>query len=228
MNIQGLQKLTLLDYPDRLACTVFTGLCNLRCPFCHNASLISGGNSTIEWNEVLKFIQSRVGILEGVCVTGGEPTLQKNLSRYLMDIKELGFLVKLDTNGTRPKVLKDLVANALVDYIALDVKNSPNRYGETVGIQDFDLSPIEESMEFLLTDAVEYEFRTTIVKDFHDEADLLELANWIKGTKQYFLQSFVDGEDVLQKGLSSYSKEEITHLKEAIKPIIPVVQLRGV
>lgn len=228
MNIQGLQKLTLLDYPGKLACTIFTGLCNLRCPFCHNASLIMGENTQLDWENVQEFLKSRVGILDGVCVTGGEPTLHNNLQKYLKEIKALGYLVKLDSNGTKPGVLKDLVADGLVDYIALDVKNSRSRYGETVGINNFKIELIEESIEFLLSNKIDYEFRTTVVKDFHRQEDIVEIATWIKGTKRYYLQSFVDGPEVLQTGLSAYSKEEMFSLKEVIKRIIPMVELRGV
>lgn len=228
MNIQGLQKLTLLDYPGKLACTIFTGLCNLRCPFCHNSSLISRGEGALEWNEIERFLKSRVGILEGVCVTGGEPTLHQALGEYLAKIKGLGFFVKLDTNGTKPDVLENLVSAGLVDYVALDVKNSPSRYGETVGLENFDHLPIKASIEFLLRGKVDYEFRTTAVREFHDAAALLELAAGIRGAKRYYLQAFEDGEDVLQDGLHAYSKGEMNYFKGLVNPIVPSVRLRGI
>ena len=228
MHIQGLQKLTLLDYPGKLACTVFTAPCNLRCPFCHNSGLITGWDDPMDWEEVRGFLESRVGILEGVCITGGEPTLHKDLADYLAAIKDLGFLVKLDTNGTKPEVLVNLVDTGLVDYVALDVKNSPEKYGATVGIDDLDLAPIAASIEFLLSGAVDYEFRTTVVREFHSEDDLLKLASWIKGAKRYYLQTFVNSEQVLQDGLHPYATEEMMALVELIKPIIPEVEVRGI
>lgn len=228
MHIQGLQKLTLLDYPGKLACTVFTAPCNLRCPFCHNSGLITGWDDPMDWEEVRGFLESRVGILEGVCITGGEPTLHKDLADYLAAIKDLGFLVKLDTNGTKPEVLVNLVDTGLVDYVALDVKNSPEKYGATVGIDDLDLAPIAASIEFLLSGAVDYEFRTTVVREFHSEDDLLKLASWIKGAKRYYLQTFVNSEQVLQDGLHPYATEEMMAFVELIKPIIPEVEVRGI
>lgn len=228
MNIQGLQKLTLLDYPGKLACTIFTAPCNLRCPFCHNSGLITGWDDSIDWAEIRGFLKSRVGILEGVCITGGEPTLHPDLVDHLTGIKSLGFLVKLDTNGTNPQVLVGLVDAGLVDYVALDVKNSPQRYNRTVGVKDFDVTSIATSIEFLLSHKVDYEFRTTVVREYHEEQGLLELAQWIKGAKRYYLQTFVDSEQVLQKGLHAYSPEEMRALAELIRPIIPVVEVRGI
>ena len=228
MNIQGLQKLTLLDYPGKLACTIFTAPCNLRCPFCHNSGLITGWDDSMDWAEIRGFLKSRVGILEGVCITGGEPTLHPDLVDHLTEIKSLGFLVKLDTNGTNPQVLVGLVDAGLVDYVALDVKNSPQRYNRTVGVKDFDVTSIATSIEFLLSHKVDYEFRTTVVREYHEEQGLLELAQWIKGAKRYYLQTFVDSDQVLKKGLHAYSSEEMRALAELIRPIIPVVELRGI
>lgn len=228
IKIQGLQKLTLLDYPGKIACTIFTAPCNLRCPFCHNTSLIFGTNPEISWSEVRDFLTKRIGILEGVCITGGEPTLHKSLETMLIEIKKLGYVIKLDTNGSRPDQLKHLVNSGLLDYVALDIKNSPTKYGQTVGVANYDLKPIQASIEFLLTGVVDYEFRTTVVRDFHDRESLLELAHFIKGAKQYYLQSFVPGEEVLQPGLQAYSVAELNSFVEDLKPILPQVQLRGV
>lgn len=228
MNIQGIQTLTLLDFPGRLACTVFTAPCNLRCPFCHNSGLITGLDDPMEWDVVRDFLISRVGILHGVCITGGEPTLHNDLTDYLAEIKDLGFLVKLDTNGTRPEILVDLVDGGLVDYVALDVKNSPQQYDTTIGIKDFEIVPIATSIEFLLSGGVDYEFRTTVVQEFHDEEGLLELAKCIRGAKRYYLQTFVDSDQVLQKDLHPYSPEEMRAFAELIKPIIPGVEVRGI
>lgn len=181
----------------------------------------------MEWNDVREFLERRVGVLEGVCITGGEPTLHKGLKDVLKEIKALGFLTKLDTNGTRPEVLVDLVETCMVDYVALDVKNSPAKYGQTVGIENYDLAPVIESIEFLLQDTVDYEFRTTVVEEFHDQRSLTELAAWIKGAKRYYLQSFVDGDDVLRLGLHPFSLEEMKEFERMLKPIVPSVQLRG-
>lgn len=228
MNIQGLQKLTLLDFPDKLACTIFTGFCNLRCSYCHNSSLITAEGTPLDWAEVSEFLKGRVGKLQGVCVTGGEPTLHGDLGRYLEEIKSLGFLTKLDTNGTRPDTLIELVCGGLIDYVALDVKNAPARYQETVGVLNFDFAQVKESIDFLLSGAVAYEFRTTVVRELHTKHDLLELARQIKGAQRYFLQQFEAGADVLQAGLHTYSKEEMLELELLIKGLIPVVKLRGI
>lgn len=228
MNIQGLQKLTLLDYPGKVACTIFAAPCNLRCPFCHNASLVWGINPQLPWPTVKDFLSKRVGTLDGVCLTGGEPTIQKSLHSSLREIKELGFKVKLDTNGTKPQVLRELVTEGLVDYVALDVKNSMVRYAETVGVAGFDCNPIRTSIEFLLSGAVDYEFRTTLVREFHSKASLLEVAQLLQGAKRYFLQSFQASEDVLQKGLESFTPGELVELLQVVKPLVPTAELRGI
>lgn len=227
MNIQGVQKLTLLDYPGKLACTIFTAPCNLRCPFCHNSSLITGTNESLHWEELKSFLLSRQGVLDGVCITGGEPALHRALPTYLSEIKAMGFSIKLDTNGTKPDVIRQLVRSQLVDYIALDVKNSKSRYSETAGVSEINLAPIVETIEFLLTDSVEYEFRTTVVKEFHSREDLLDLAHWIQGARRYFLQTFLPSQEVLQPGLNPYSKEEMEQFLKLIKPLVPNAELRG-
>ena len=175
MLLMGLQKLTLLDYPGKTACTVFTGGCNMRCPFCHNSALVTGDIANaphLPESEFFEHLKKRQGILEGVCVTGGEPTLQPDLVDFLGRIKQMGFLVKLDTNGTRPDVIKEAVKRGCVDYVAMDIKNSKELYSQTVGVADFDITPILESVEFLKSGAVEYEFRTTLVKPLHTEVRL--------------------------------------------------------
>lgn len=230
MLIGGIQKLSLLDYPEKMCCTIFTIGCDYRCPFCHNSSILAHGpeNNLIPKEDVLKFLRTRKGLLDGVCITGGEPLLQPGLEDFMREIKSLGFLVKLDTNGSYPERLKNIVNDGLVDYVAMDVKNSPAKYGKTVGIEPFDVMPIRESINFLLTDAVPYEFRTTVVKEFHTDKDLVELANWIQGTKHYYLQSFKDSGDVLKDGLHSYMEEEMQGFLEKIQPVIPSVELRGI
>jgi pyruvate formate lyase activating enzyme len=228
MNIQGLQKLTLLDYPGKLACTIFTAGCNLRCPFCHNASIVLGNSQELEWSRVMEFLRKRVKVLDGVCISGGEPTLQRDLEARIGEIKELGFLVKLDTNGTRPKVLKHLVQSEFVDYVAMDIKNSFAKYGSTVGISNFDIGPIQESVEFLLSRPVDYEFRTTVVKEFHEKDDFVSIGTWLQGAERYYLQAFVDSEHGLKRGLQPYSKDEMEVFREILTPFIPAVELRGV
>lgn len=235
MNIAGLQKMTLLDYPGKIACTVFLGGCNFRCPFCHNGELLDGSFPPLmDEAELLAFLEKRRGMLDGVCVTGGEPTLHKGLGDLLRAIKELGFQVKLDTNGYRPDVLKALVQAGLVDYVAMDVKNSPRRYAKTVGLDIMDLSAIEESLRFLLTGTVDYELRTTVVSRLHDEESFRDIAGWLNElgggvrAKRFFLQSFVDRETVLQSGLSAPSPEELEVYSAFLDSAAQFVEVRGV
>lgn len=231
MNIQGIEKLSLLDYPGKLCCTIFTGGCSMRCPFCHNAPLVLGSTieaNRMEWDELIQFLMSRTGLLDAVCISGGEPTLQQGLADRIREIKGLGFLVKLDTNGTNPKLIKELVDAGLVDYIALDVKNSPAKYAATAGMDSFDLGPVQESVEFLLSSPVDYEFRTTVVKELHDENDLLAIARWLKGAKRYYLQQFVDSGNTIKPGLHAYPAAEMERFRQIIQPLIPSVELRGI
>ena len=230
MLILGFQKLTLLDYPNKVAATVFTGGCNFRCPFCHNASLVTKIEPQTSYNEndVLAYIRSRKGLLDGVCITGGEPLIQKDLKNFIIEIKKAGFAVKLDTNGSFPDKLKELVAENLIDYVAMDVKNSPEKYGETAGLSNFDLSPIKESVEFLKTNAVDYEFRTTIVKEYHTLNDVIAIAEFIKGAKRYFLQNFVDSGNLISSGLHSVPVETLTEMKDAAQSVLGNAQVRGV
>ena len=228
MKIEGLQKLTLLDYPGRTACTIFTYGCNFRCPFCHNASLVTESSAEfLREEEIFSFLQKRRNILDGVCVTGGEPLLQKDIASFLSRIKEIGYAVKLDTNGSFPDKLKLLVEEHLVDYVAMDIKNSPARYAETIGVPVVDLAPIRESVAFLLKDPVDYEFRTTVTRNFHTKADFEEIARWIYGTKRYFLQNFVDSGNLIDSSVTGYSPEEMRQLAEFVKARIPSACLRG-
>lgn len=230
MQIFGLQKLTLLDYPEKMACTVFTGGCNFRCPFCHNASLVLGermSDARISEEEFFSFLNKRIGILDGVCVSGGEPTLMPDIADFLKRIKELGFLVKLDTNGYRPDVLKSLVEAELVDFVAMDIKNSRERYAETTGLDEIDISKIEESVEFLLSGAVDFEFRTTLVKGLHDGESIISIGRWIRGAKKYYLQNFVDSGDLISTRFGGYDKNETESLLKLLKEYIPNAQIRG-
>lgn len=230
MTICGLQKLTLLDYPGLVACTVFTGGCNLCCPFCQNAALIScpGKGGTVPEEAVLAFLQKRRGVLDGVCVTGGEPLLQPDLAMFLQQVKALGYAVKLDTNGCFPRQLKALVSRRLVDYVAMDVKSAPERYAQAVGMAEFDFSVVRESMDFLLADHVDYEFRTTVVRGLHDEGVLRDAARSIRGAKRYFLQKFVASGSLVGGGLSAFSDEEMRRFLDAVSPDVETAALRGV
>ena len=232
--ISGLQKMTLLDFPGKVACTVFLQGCNYRCPFCHNSDLLPGkGEELMTVPELLAFLRKRQGLLDGVCISGGEPTLCPDLEELLTSIKALGFAVKLDTNGSRPQVLKELVEKRLVDYVAMDVKNSPQRYAETVGLTHFDLGPTEESLRFLIGGKVDYELRTTVVKPLHDEASIQDMGAWLgalvpgKKPRRLFLQNFVDRESVLFSGLSPALPGEMQRLSELLQGCADQVSVRG-
>ena len=232
--ICGLQKMTLLDYPDKIACTVFLGGCNFRCPFCHNSELFMGKpEKLMEDEEFFTFLKTRKGLLDGVCVSGGEPTLYKNLPDFLTKIKELGFLVKLDTNGSNPQMLKELAAKNLVDYIAMDVKNSPAMYAQTVGLEKIDLAPIEESLRFLIGGEVDYELRTTLVSQLHDGASIQDMGQWLGSLvtglkpKRLFLQSFVDRDTVLFAGLTAPEPETTEGFAKILEPFAEAVTIRN-
>ena len=227
----GLQKLTLLDYPGKVACTLFTRGCNFRCPFCHNASLVVRADEqpTYTNDEILAFLRKRQGILEGVAITGGEPTLMGGLYEFIAQVKDMGYSVKLDSNGTRPEVLKKLVLNGLVDYVAMDIKNSPEKYAYTCGLpSSYDLSKIEESKNFLMEGHVDFEFRTTVAKPFHTEEDFYKIGEWIKGSEKYFLQQFKDSGDIIGQEISSFNESEMENILNVLLPFVPNTQLRGV
>jgi len=234
MIISGLQKMTLLDYPGKVACTVFLQGCNFRCPFCHNSDLLGNeGPQPMSVETLMAFLKKRVGLLDGVCITGGEPTLQKDLPELLTQIKALGFLVKLDTNGNRPDVLKAVVEAGLVDYVAMDIKNCPARYGETAGVPNMTLTHIEESIRYLLQGHVTYEFRTTVVDELHDEGGMEAIGQWLtsldstRKAEKFYLQAYVDRDSVLVSGLHSPTGEKLQKMAQAIKPYICAVFLRG-
>ncbi len=230
VRIEGLQKLTLLDYPERVACTVFTGGCNFCCPFCHNGDLLPIKDTVGQWSEaqLLEFLHKRRSILDGVCITGGEPLLQKELPVLLRQIKALGYQIKLDTNGSFPDRLEELVADGLVDYVAMDIKNSLERYPETTGCMKSVLEPVKRSVDFLLQGKVPYEFRTTVVRELHDGQSMLAISQWISGAQRYFLQGFVDSEHVVQKGLHGYTAAELEQLRQCMLPLVPKARLRGI
>ena len=227
MDIHGLQKMTLLDFPGRVACTVFLGGCDLRCPFCHNAELIDGSAPPVtDDTELLAFLKKRQGLLDGVAITGGEPLL-RDLSPLLTEIKALGYPVKLDTNGLHPDRLRALIEARLVDYVAMDVKNSPARYAETVGLESFDLTPVYESIALLLGGETEYEFRTTAVAELHDAASFTAIGEMIRGAGQYYIQPFTDRDTVIFSGLHAPSREVLESYKNAAEPFVSRVSIRG-
>ena len=230
MNIQGLQKLTLLDFPGKMACTIFTAGCDLRCPFCHNRSLVINPPAESEFSEdeIFSFLKKRKGILEGVAITGGEPLMQADIEDFIIKIRELGYAVKLDTNGTFPVRLKSLVEKGLVDYVAMDVKSSEGGYPSCVGIGGFKTDKINESIEFLKSDKVDYEFRTTVTKGLHTKEDIEQLGKWIQGAKRHFLQAFTDSGDLIGFGLEPFSKSEMLEMCEIMKKYVPNCEVRGI
>lgn len=230
MLIHGFNKTTLLDYPGKVAAVLFLGGCNFRCPYCHNSGLVLAPSSqpVIPLDEILSVLKKRRKILDGVCVTGGEPTLDKDLFSLLFSIKELGYAVKLDTNGTHPWVIKKLVKNHLVDMIAMDIKSSPQNYAKAAGLKHIELGPVMESVEFLKSGAVDYEFRTTAVRELHTEEDFFKIGEWLAKSKAYCLQAYRDSADVIQPGFSSFSKKELEHFQSLLSRTISSVQIRGI
>ena len=230
MNFNGFQKLTLLDYPGKVACTLFTAGCNLRCPFCHNASLVTHiDNSNIyKKEEILSYLKKRQGILEGVCISGGEPLLQPDIESFVREVKELGYKVKLDTNGFYPEKLISLVNKGLIDYVAVDFKNTYEKYPMTTGIENLDITPFKKTVEFLLLGNVDYEFRTTVVEGIHQTQDIVDIAKTIKGAPRYFLQSFVDSGDLISNGLCAISPEDMKKSALLAGEFVTNVQIRGI
>ena len=230
MIICGFQKLTLLDFPGHVAATVFTGGCNLRCPFCHNATLVTDTAQTpiLATDEVLAYLKKRQGILDGVCVTGGEPTLQVALPDFLRQLKQMGYAVKLDTNGTSPDVIRALIADNLVDYVAMDIKNCRERYGITAGKIPFDTAPIEESVKLLMSGSLPYEFRTTTVRGIHTQADFKAIGQWIAGAERYYLQGFVDSGSLIGGGFEAFTPDEMKQFLVTVREYVPNAQLRGI
>ena len=229
MNIHGLQKMTLLDFPGHVACTVFLGGCDFRCPFCHNFELVDGSAKPVmSEEELLQFLNKRTGLLDGVAFTGGEPLLHKDLPELMRKIRELGFGVKLDTNGYHPELLKEILKEGLADYVAMDIKNSPEKYAITAGVETLDLSRIEESISALMNSNIDYEFRTTVVKEFHEADDFHKMGEMIRGAKNYFLQAFTDRETVPFGGLSAPDADTMRSFCSIAALYVPNAELRGV
>ena len=230
MNFNGFQKLTLLDYPGHVACTLFTAGCNFRCPFCHNASLVTHISDSEHYSEefVLDYLSKRKGIIDGVCITGGEPLLHDGLEDFIKKVKDMDYLVKLDTNGYLPDRLISLVDNGLVDYVAMDIKNSKEKYVLSAGIDSLDITQIEKSVSFLLENHVEYEFRTTVVNELHTLQDIESAAEWISGAQKYFLQSFTDSGDLICDNLSAVETQTIKMMQEVASKYVKNVEIRGI
>lgn len=230
MKIQGLQKLTLLDFPGKVACTVFTAGCNFRCPFCHNASLVVSIPEETEMTEeqFFAFLKKRRGVMDGVCVSGGEPLLQPDIEEFIKKIKEMGYAVKLDTNGSFSDKLQRLVEKGLIDYVAMDIKNSREAYSITSGVEPLDIVSIEKSVSYLQEGNVPYEFRTTVVKNFHTEEEFERIGQWIWGAEKYFLQNFVDSGDLINRRVRGCTEEEMKDFLKIVQKYVPNAMLRGI
>ncbi|MDO5423347.1 MAG: anaerobic ribonucleoside-triphosphate reductase activating protein [Eubacteriales bacterium] len=234
MKLHGLQKLTLLDYPGKVAATLFLGGCNFRCPFCQNAGLVRNpeAEAVIPTEEVFAFLKKRQGILDGVCITGGEPTLEKDLELLIREIREMGYLIKLDTNGSRPEVLQALVGKGLLDYVAMDIKSSLAGYEKAAGLSSASrhlLEAVEESARFLMACGVDYEFRTTVVRELHTAEDFSAIARWLGGCRRYYLQAYQDSDNILLPGVfHSYTRAELEEFRKILLKKIPLVEIRGI
>lgn len=230
MKIHGFQKTTLLDFPGHVACTVFTGGCNFRCPFCHNAALVLDPDSAplFPEDEIIAHLQKRRGILDGLCVTGGEPLMNSDIADFLRRVKEVGLLVKVDTNGTFPERLRELCGAGLVDYVAMDIKNCPEKYAATAGVPNIRLDKISESIEFLLSGSVDFEFRTTSSRELHTPDDFEKIGQWIKGAPRYFIQAYKDSGATIGEPMTPMTKEEYEECLARVKPFVERAEIRGV
>lgn len=230
MNICGYQKTTLLDYPGHVAATIFTGGCNFRCPFCHNSDLVVNSTMSpcISQEEIFSFLKKRKNVLSGICITGGEPTLQTNLSEFIKKVRSLGYKIKLDTNGYRPDVISSLLEDNLLDYIAMDIKAGLSNYAKVSGIPNLDTSKIKESISIIENSGIDYEFRTTVVKELHSQEDFLEISEMLSSSSPYFIQSFKDSGNILTPGLSSCDTDTLNQYLAIVKNKLPFSSLRGI
>lgn len=229
MHISGLQKMTLLDYPGHIACTVFLAGCDFRCSYCHNYELVDSSiKPEMVEEDFFSFLSKRQGLLDGVAITGGEPLMRPGIDDFITKIRDLGFLIKLDTNGYHPQALRRLIDGGLVDYVAMDIKNSRSKYPLTVGLPQMDVSRIEESVSILMNSSIDYEFRTTVVKEFHEEKDFELIGQWISGAKAYYLQQFIPRDTVPDKSLTSPTSQEMELFLGAVKPYVEAAEVRGI
>ncbi len=229
MHIHGLQKMTLLDFPGHIACTVFLGGCDFGCSYCHNYELVDGSipPEMVE-EDFFSFLSKRQGLLDGVAITGGEPLMRPGIDNFIRKIRDLGFLIKLDTNGYHPRALQQLIAGGLVDYVAMDIKNSLPKYALTVGLPQIDTGLIEQSVSIIMNSKIDYEFRTTVVKEFHEEKDFEFIGQWIRGAKAYYLQQFTPRDTVPDKTLTSPTSQEMELFLGAVKPYVEAAAIRGI
>ena len=229
MAIVGIDKLSLLDYEDKVSVVLFSQACNMRCPFCHNGAAILGASKEdeIDFNEILDFLKTRKGLIDAVVFTGGEPTMEPDLKVKIKAVRDLGFLIKLDTNGTNPEIVENLLDEGLIDYVAMDIKNCPNLYAETCGLKFINVDNIKKSISLIMNKAPDYEFRTTLVKEFHEKMDYEAFLNLIKGAKRLYLQKFVDREGCIKKGLHDVDEVEASKLRDYLSSGIAEVNLRG-
>lgn len=228
MHIGGFQKMTMLDYPGKVACTIFTYGCNFRCPFCHNASLVTDKPEFFSEDEVLSYLTKRAGVLDGVCISGGEPLLQSDIFEFMKKVKDKGLLVKLDTNGSFPEKLKYAMDEKLIDYVAMDIKNSKEKYAVTVGVDSFDITPVEKSVQILLSGDIDFEFRTTITRELHTEDDIRKIAAWIKGAPKYFLQNFENTGNLIKDGLHAHDPQTLRGFAKLLEGDFPKIEIRGI
>mgnify|MGYP003290892254 CR=1 FL=1 len=230
MNICGYQKTTLLDYPGHVAATIFTGGCNFRCPFCHNSDLVirSSITNNISEEEILNFLKKRKNVLSGICITGGEPTLQSDLEEFIKKVRSLGYKIKLDTNGYHPKLIANLLTQNLLDYIAMDIKSGYSNYAKVSGVPNLNMKHIEESISLIENSGIPYEFRTTVVKELHTETDFKEITLMLSSQSPYFIQSFKDSSNILNPGLSSCDIETLNSYLSIVKEKIPNAAFRGI
>ena len=227
MEFVGIDKFSLLDYDEKVSIVLFSQLCNFRCPFCHNGDSVLNSNTPIPFKDILAYLDSRKHLIDAVVISGGEPTMMPELEKRIIEIRKLGFLIKLDSNGTNPKVLKNLIDKGLLDYVAMDIKNSEEYYPMTTGCPKVNMGNIKESIKILMNSHINYEFRTTLVKEFHSKESITKMGELIKGAKKLYLQKFVDREGVIQKGLHDISIEEAESYKEILSNYVANVELRG-
>lgn len=229
MGVKGLTKSTLKDYPGHTTATLFVGGCQFKCPFCHNGSLVTKPNALpdLSREELFSFLKTRKGLVDSICITGGEPTLYSDLKQVIYDIKQMDFLVKLDTNGYEPYQLNQLLKENLVDYVSMDIKNCLDKYAKTAGCTNFDPTRIKLSVDLLKDSSIEYEFRTTVVRELHSKENIRSIAQWLKGAKAYYLQPYVESEDVIMPIFTSYSHDQMVELKKLAEIYIDNVHLRG-
>ncbi len=229
MNILGLQKTTLLDYPQHVASTIFTGGCNYRCPYCHNGDLVLHPETMEAYSvdEVMEHFQKRSRMLTGICITGGEPTLQPDLYDFIVKLRQFSLPIKLDTNGSRPEVLKKLVTDGLIDYVAMDIKHCPDKYASIANMPGFSFDDVNASVSFLMSNVISYEFRTTLAKELHTTDDMKAIGQWLKGCQAYYLQPYKESEEVIHPVYHPHSKEELEAFVTILKADIPQVMIRG-